>query len=336
MTAQSSTKETLAANETRRFRVLVPASAFGIVLGTGGLANSWRAATDLWGVQAAIGEILALMAALIWVALLVFYALKWIRFPSDAKAEMEHPVQCCFVGLLGVATALVGSIVSPYLGDLGHVLYWLGATATASFAVWRTGALWKGGRDLASTTAVLYLPTVAGFYVIAIAGAPLGYADIGKLAFGAGFFSWLAIESVLLNRLLTAPEMPAPLRPTIGIQLAPPAVGAAAYLSVTTGAPDMLAHAMVGYAILQLLLMMRIFPWVLNQPVNASYWGFSFGLTALATDVIRLAQRGEPGLLHYLAFPFLLLVSAAIALLAINSIRLLAERKLFPLRAIDD
>jgi len=65
---------------------------------------------------------------------------------------------------------------------------------------------------------------------------------------------------VLLHRLYTVASMPAPLRPTLGIQLAPPTVGGVAYLSVTTGTPDMLAHAMLGYGLLQALLLLRLLP----------------------------------------------------------------------------
>jgi tellurite resistance protein len=37
------------------------------------------------------------------------------------------------------------------------------------------------------------------------------------------------------------------MRPTLGVQLAPPAVGAVAYLGVTQGPPDIFAHALIGY-----------------------------------------------------------------------------------------
>ncbi|MER8376028.1 dicarboxylate transporter/tellurite-resistance protein TehA [Mesorhizobium sp. M1409] len=312
----------------------IPASMFGIVLGTAGLANAWRAASELWHFQSTIGDVIGLVATAIWVALIALFATKWVLFPAEAKQELGHPVQCCFVGLIGVSTMLVGLVLARYSDITANVLYWAGAIWTAGFSVWRTGALWHGGRDATTTTAVLYLPSVAGFYVVAIVGAPLGYLDLAKLAFGAAFFSWLAIESVLLNRLLTTTELAEPLRPTIGVQLAPPAVGAAAYLGVTDGTPDMLAHAMVGYALLQLILMIRIFPWVLKQPLNASYWAFSFGLTALATDIIRMVCRGDRGLLEYLAMPALAAVTFALLALALFSLRLLFTGKLLPLRPI--
>ncbi|SPL62456.1 dicarboxylate transporter/tellurite-resistance protein TehA [Ochrobactrum soli] len=312
----------------------IPASMFGIVLGTAGLANCWHAASDLWHFPSIVGDAIGLVAAIIWACLVVLFAGKWILFSAEAKLELEHPVQCCFVGLVGVSTMLVGANLYSFFGAVAHVLYWAGFIWTALFSLWRSGALWRGGRDATTTTAVLYLPSVAGFYVVGIAGASLGYVDLAKLSFGAGFFSWLAIESVLLNRLLTSAELAEALRPTIGIQLAPPAVGAAAYLSATEGVPDMLAHAMVGYALLQLFLMIRIFPWVLKQPLNASYWAFSFGLTALATDIIRMVYRGDRGILEYLAMPVLVAVSAAIFALALITLRLLLSGKLLPLRPV--
>jgi len=309
---------------------VIPAAAFGIVLGLGGMANAWRAAEHLWHVSALAGEAIALFAIAVWILLLIGYAWKWIYLRQKALSEIEHPVQCCFVGLIGVSMMLVAALCLPYSSNVAHLLFWLGAVWTVVFAVWRTGGLWAGGREPTATTAVLYLPTVAGSYVVAIAGAPLGYSDIAQLAFGAGFFSWLAIESVLLNRLLTAPSLAEPLRPTIGIQLAPPAVGAVAYLSATSGVPDMLAHAMLGYALLQLLLMIRTLPWVMHQPFTTAYWAYSFGLTALATAMIRMADRGDAGIVADLAFPIFVSVNVAIALLVVMSLSAFVRGKLFP------
>ncbi|WP_336470691.1 hypothetical protein [Agrobacterium tumefaciens] len=65
--------------------------------------------------------------------------------------------------------------------------------------------------------------------------------DLGQCVFGADFFGWLAIESVLLHRLLTAPGMANTLRPTLGIQLAPPVVGAVSLIAIAPQAPLLLA-----------------------------------------------------------------------------------------------
>ncbi|WP_156393128.1 dicarboxylate transporter/tellurite-resistance protein TehA [Rhizobium sp. Root1220] len=308
----------------------VPASFFGIVLGTVGLGSSWRTAASIWSLPVNIGEILNLAAVAIWLVLVVLYAVKWIVDPKAALAEAENAIQCCFIGLAGVATMLVALALLPYSRLAATLLFGLGALFTLFFALWRTGVLWRGGRDPTTTTAVLYLPTVAGSFVTAIVAGALGYADWGQLAFGAGFFSWLSIESVLLNRLLTAPALAEPLRPALGIQLAPPAVGSLAYLSVTEGVPDMLAHAMLGYAILQALLLFRMLPWIGKQPFAASYWAFTFGITALSTAALRMVARGDPGPVHQLAPALFVVANVVVFTIAFWTVLLLVRGKLLP------
>jgi tellurite resistance protein len=279
---------------------------------------------------AAIGEAINFLAVAIWLVVTVLYGLKWIVAPKEALAEAQHPVQCCFIGLVGVATMLAALALLPYSRLAAEVLFVAGMAFTVSFMLWRTGNLWRGGRDATTNTPVLYLPAVAGSFVTAIVASALGFADWGQLAFGAGFFSWLAIESVLLHRLLTAPELAEPLRPTLGIQLAPPAVGSAAYLSVTTGAPDMLLHAMLGYALLETLLLLRLLPWIMKQPFAGSYWAFTFGLTALSTAALRSAGRGDTGAVQLLAPYLFVLANAVVGFIAVGTLWLMMRGKLLP------
>ena len=250
---------------------VVPAAFFGMVLGLSGLGAAWGAARAVWGAPAAIGEGIFLLAGLVWVGLISLFAAKWIFLPSLAREEAKDPIQCCYIGLAGVATMLVAGGLLPYARGPASVLFAVGAVYTLGFAVWRTGGLWQGGRDPISLTAVLYLPSVAGLFVMGATAAAFGLHPLDQLAFGAGLFSWLAIESVLLNRLLVASPLSAPLRTTLGVQLAPPCVGALSYLSVAGGRPDLLAHMLIGYGLLQLLVLARLLIWIGEAPLNASY-----------------------------------------------------------------
>jgi tellurite resistance protein len=306
---------------------LVPAAFFSMVLGLTGLANDWRAAHAAWGLPAAVGETLHAVAFLTWLVIAVLYALKWLAAPSVAKEEASHAVHCCFIGLAGVATMLVAQGVLPYSRPAAIALFLLGVTFTVAFALWRTGVLWRGGRDPAATTPVLYLPMVAGGFVTGAVAATLGWREWAQLAFGAGFFTWLAVESVLLHRLYTAAPLLPPLRPTLGIQLAPPAVGAVCYLSIGGGHPDLLAHMLIGYAVLQALLLIRMSRWIAEQPFAPSYWAFTFGATALAGATIRLsADHGGP--LAILAPVFFLFANLVVLGIAAGTVRLLLQGKL--------
>ena len=124
--------------------------------------------------------------------------------------------------------------------------------------------------------------------------------------------------------------MPAPLRPTLGIQLAPPVVGAVAYLSVTTGAPDLLAYAMLGYGVLQALLLLRLLRWIRQQPFAPSYWAFTFGATALAAVPLDMMERGSTGAVASIAPYIFVAANIVVALIALATLRLMWQGQLLP------
>lgn len=94
-----------------------------------------------------------------------------------------------------------------------------------TFAAYRRAGRWRGLHSAEATTHGVYLPTVSGNLISAITLGVLGYADWGLLFFGAGVFSWLSLEGVILHRLRT-----------LGI-LPPPLVACEACLFVNGGAP---------------------------------------------------------------------------------------------------
>lgn len=309
---------------------LIPAAFFGIVLGLAGLGGAWRAAHQVWQTPAIVGEALMAVAAIVWLLVSFLFILKWIYAWEEALDEAQDPVQCCYIGLAGVATMLIAAAALGYSRLVAEVLFGIGALFTLAFAAWRTGALWYGEREQSTNTPVLYLPAVAGGFVTATVASALGYPEWGQLAFGVGLFSWLAIESVLLHRLYTATSLTAPLRPTLGIQLAPPAVGAVAYLSVNGGNPDLIAHALIGYALMQLLIMLRLLPWITQQSFAASYWAFTFGITSLATAALRMIGHGNSGAISHLAPHLFVGANATVVIIALGTLHRIAQGRLLP------
>jgi len=309
---------------------IVPASFFGIVLGLAGLGNAWRAAHQVWHLPAMVGEIVLGLASIVWAVLITLFALRWTFARTVSLAEAHHPVQCCFIGLAGVSTMLIALAAEPYSRLTAEILFGLGSAFTLGFALWRTGLLWRGNRDHTATTPVLYLPTVAGGFVAAGVSAALGFPDWGQLAFGVALFSWFAIESVLLHRLYTVETLPIALRPTLGIQLAPPVVSATSYLGINGGVPDMFAHILVGYGLMMGLLLLRLLPWIMEQPFSVSYWSFTFGATALAIAPIRMVGHGDTGAIALLAPYLFATANIVVGLIALGTLRLIVQGRLLP------
>ena len=311
-------------------RLTIPASFFGIILGLAGLSNGWREAASLWHAPTWIGEALALLAGVCWLTLLFLFARKWLVSREAALGESRHPIQCCYIALVPVTTMLMAISALPHSRPLAILLYAVGAIGTLAFGVWRHGSLWRGGRPSSSTTPVLYLPTVAGNFVSAIGAGALGWTQVGQMFFGAGVLAWLAMESVILHRLLLAEALPPPLRPTLGIQWAPPVVGLLAYLSVSEGLPDMFAFALLGYGLLQGLLLLRLLPWITAQPFSPGYWGFTFGASAIALGAMRMVERGAAGAVELIAPALFVMANMVIGGLALASLVSLARGNFLP------
>ena len=310
-------------------RIRMPASFFSMVLGLVGLGSCWRVAGKTWHLPAWIGESIMLLAVVIWFMLLLLYISKWLWAREDAVAEFEHPVFCCFIGLVPVSTLLVALAIAPYSHAVAVPLFMVSAIGQLSFGVYRSGQFWMGGRQPEATTPILYLTGVAGSFVSTIVASSLGYQAWGVLFFGMGLFSWLALESIIMQRLYLLEALPKPLRPTLGIQLAPPAVGCVAYLSITSGQPDIFAQMLFGYGLMQALILLRLLPWLRQQPFSASYWAFALGVAGLALAPLRFVERGMTGATESLAMLLFVVANIVIGSIALGTLRLLLRGKLF-------
>jgi tellurite resistance protein len=309
----------------------MPVAFFGIAVGSLALAGAWRAAARVWAVPHAVPAMLTAGALVVWIALLIAYAHKWLARRDDALAELGHPVQSSFVALVPVSTLLAAQAVQSYSRGLAIALFAIGVASQLALGAYLHGRLWQGGRKPELTTPAIYLPTVAPSFVAGTAAAALGWTQLGAIFFGAGVFSWLAIESMVLHRAAVHEPLPDALRPTLGIQLAPPVVGGVSYLAITHGVPDLFAYMLLGYGLYQALMLSRLLPWIRQRAFTPSYWAFSFGAAALPTMAIRMLERGADGPVQWLAIVLFIASNVVIGLLAVFTIRALVQGKLMPM-----
>ena len=216
----------------------------------------------------------------------------------------------------------------PWYRPVSLVLFAVGVVVQLAYAAWQSAGLWRGNHPQEATTPGLYLPTVANNFISAMACGALGFNDAGLVFLGAGVFSWLSLEPVILQRLRSAGELPTVLRTSLGIQLAPALVACSAWISVNGGEADTFAKMLFGYGLLQLLFMLRLLPWYMSQPFNASFWSFSFGVSALATTGLHLGHSSASGFFHAIAVPLFIFTNFIIGMLLVRTFILLIQGKL--------
>lgn len=320
----------------------MPAGLFGIAVGTLALAGAWRQAEKLWDLPQSVALFATIAAVVIWAAITAMYGLKWIVHREAANTEWRHEVQSSFIALGPVSTLLAAQAIKAWSYDIGLGLFIVGALAQVAIGVSLHGRLWQGARNAELVTPAIYLPTVAPSFVAATTAASFGLPELGALFFGAGALSWLAIESMLLNRAALGTPTAQALRPLFGVQLAPPVVGGVAWMAIAngafqgglTGVAGIVAYALMGYGLYQALLLLRLLPWIRSQAFSPSYWAFSFGVAALPTLAILIAQHGAPRWERELAFALFAASNVVIGVLLTKTIGLIVNGKLLAIRVV--
>ncbi|MFM0737956.1 dicarboxylate transporter/tellurite-resistance protein TehA [Paraburkholderia xenovorans] len=308
----------------------IPVAFFGIAVGALAFANLWRVAIRVWHLPAGIGDVLTVVALGVWVVVLAAYAHKWFTHADAARAEMQHPVQSSFAALGPVSSLLAAQLLLPYAHSVALALFWVATAAQLALGAYLHGRLWQGGRQPELITPAIYLPTVAPSFVAGTAAAAFGFHQLGALFFGAGLLSWLAIESLILHRAAVHEPLPEALRPILGVQLAPPVVGGVTYLGLTSGTPDLFAMMLLGYGLYQVLMLLRLLPWIRQQAFVPGYWAFSFGVAALPTMAIRMVERGATGPIEWLAPVLFVAANVVIGILVVKTVQLMVRGTLVP------
>jgi len=310
----------------------MPVSFFSMAVGTLAWGQIWQAASLVWSLPAWLVDVASALGLLAWLLLLLAYASKCWVHPKAVRAEFGHPVQSAMTALLPVSTLLAALTLRPWFSELAWGLWVLGVATQLVLGLCLAGRFWQGGRAAESVNATAYLPSVAQNFVAATACASFAWPTLAALFFGAGLFSWLALESMVMARAATLAPLEPAQRPLQGIQLAPPVVGGLSYLSLTSGPPDLMALMLFGYGLYQALLAIRQLPWTLQAPLAPSYWAFSFGVMALASMGLRLwARAPDEGLWQLLAPLLFAFANGVFVMLLWHTARLGLQGRLLPI-----
>ncbi|MGG5808994.1 hypothetical protein [Falsiroseomonas sp. CW058] len=274
----------------------LPLPLLAIPMGLGGLGLAWRQAAASLGAPAAVGEAVLALTALAWLALVALHGLRVLRFPAAVLAEARHPVRAAFVAAPTIGLMILSAAIHPHAPGLGAGLWCVAVGAHLLIAMGLLRRVLGGGGDAAMLAPPLLIPFV-GNILAPVFGVRMGFVDMSWMMFGVGFLLWLAVLPLLLHRLLAGPALPPPLRPTLAILLAPPAVGALALAQLlgTTGGPVL---ALVGLALLVAAVLISLAGEFARLAFTLAWWSFTFPSAAFA---VMLMAEGFPPLLCWAA-----------------------------------
>lgn len=303
---------------------------YAIPMGLSGLALAWYRATPLMGEMAqGFALVIGIVAALVFLVLLVATVLRWQRYPEAWAEDRKHPVRHTFIATLPIAALLVATVGVALLGPVTAVeaLWWAGSLGQLYTTWWVLSRWWRGqqagGLQWASVTPALFIPVV-GNVLAPLGGVPLGHADWAAAQFGVGLLFWPVVLVMLLVRVAVQGMVPDRLLPTTFIVIAPPAV--VGLSSLQLGAPAVVGWLFWGMALFCFFWAGSLAGRIRTLAFSLPHWGMSFPLAALAALTLRLAT---PGSAMAVAAPVLLaLASIVIVALSFATVRGLRDGSL--------
>lgn len=265
-----------------------PPAIFPPIFGLFGLGLAWRRAQDGFAVSPAFGDAILGAVSLLFLFALIAYLAKFIFRAGVVRDDLKTLPGRAGLAAMMLSGMLLAATMVTYSTALAQVTLALALAGHTAIMLLVVHALITGPHEARRVTPVWHLIFV-GFILSPLAALPLGWSGYSAVVFAATFVLALAIWGVSLRQMV-AKEMPAPLRPTLAIHLAPASVlGIVAYL---------LGYGGMGFGLGLLAIM--ILGWLLVRARWLTAAGFSplwgaltFPLAAFSTLMQIMGAAGE-------------------------------------------
>lgn len=310
-------------------RVRVTPNLFGIPFGLSGLAECWSLASAHAAVPAWPADALWVLAAGVWLGVLAAYVTDVVA-GGRVRTELADPIFGPFVALVAIVPMLLGLAVADSSRASGEAIFFVALALTVLIGAWVSGTWIVADMTLAQWHPGYFLPTVAGGLIAAEGSAALGHETLARLMFGYGMICWLVMGSIILLRLFTQAALPTPLIPTLSIEVAPPVVAGAAWFQINGSQPDALALGLAGYAVLMVLVQVRLIPVYRRVPFGPGWWSFSFSYAAAFAVAIRWLAVEQVPQQRGLTYALLTVVTAGMAALVVATVHRLRRGTFLP------
>jgi tellurite resistance protein len=272
-----------------RLRFL-PISVFSIVLGLSGYAIATQRVFggQGWGEGFPTGLLVAVSA--LYVALLVLYAAKALRYGDAVAAEFRHPVMISFFPTLSISLLLLAIGYADVSETASLVLWAIGAAANLVFTL-VVLSIWIRHThfEIAHFSPAWFIPVV-GNLIVPLVGVQHAPADISWLFFAVGIVFAVALLVIFLYRMVFHQPLHDRHLPTLFILIAPPAVAAVAYVRLT-GSYDSFARILYFLAVffaVFLVVHVRMFARI---RFYLSWWAYTFPMAALTMATFLVGKE---------------------------------------------
>jgi len=300
-------------------------SWFASVMGTGILAIASYLYSQYVPLLKDIAVVLFYFNVVLFFALLIPWVLRWLLYKKNALSDLEHPILSNFYATIAIAMLVLSSnfIVIGKNMLVGEIFWFIGTALTIFFGLVTPFIMFKGEHvTIDHINPAWFIPPV-GLIVIPIAGSLIisQYAGfmrefvlfLNYFGWGTGFFLYIALFAICINRFILHRPLPNTLAPTVWINLGPIGAGTAALINlvnnstfITMKEPFFVFGLIFwGFGIwwvLMAIIMTLYYRKRLGLPYALSWWAFTFPLGAYVVASHSVATIFHLAIVDFIGF----------------------------------
>ncbi len=277
-----------------------PITSYAIVMGLSGLTIAFGKFYHMQWLPKFFYDGLLFFSFALFLVITFLYGLKAIRHPEEVEADFKHRIRINFFSAISISFILLAIAFMTYWPFLSMVLWWTGVILH-TFLMLHTIRFWiQHNFEIHTMNPAWFIPVV-GNILIPVAGVEYMPQAFSFFYFAVGFFFWIILFAIFLNRAIFHHQLPQKFIPTLFILIAPPAIGFIAYIRITQSW-DSFAVFMLFVAYFFVALILFLYKSFKNLQFFISWWAFTFPLMAITIASVVAYQVSNQEIYKYLAF----------------------------------
>lgn len=284
-----------------------PITSYAIIMGLAGLTIVFSKFYHMQWLPKSFYNIMLFFTFTLFLVISFIYGLKAVRYFDEVKADFKHRIRINFFSAISISILLLSIAFMAYWPFLSLVLWWVGTILHTIFMFYTISFWIRNNFEIQFMNPAWFIPVV-GNMLIPIAGVEFMPKAISFFYFGVGFFFWIILFTIFLNRAIFHHQLPQKFIPTLFILIAPPSIGFIAYMRIAQSW-DSFAIFMLFIAYFFVMLLLFLYKSFKNLQFFISWWAFTFPLMAITIASVVAYQISSQNIFKYLSFT---LISIAI------------------------
>jgi len=304
-----------------------PISFLAICLGLIGFTLAWQKAEHILHLPFAISNYLLYFSLAVMAAVISLYIVKMIKYPTEVKKELNHPIKLNFYPILAKLLLITSLIYLSLDISISKYLWWSGVVVQSIFTIVIMSTWIRHEKfEIHHINPSWFIPVV-GSIIIPIAGVKHFNPELSWFFFSIGFFWWLILTTIVFNRIIFHKPIAEKLIPTLFILFAPPVIGFIA-LTKLLGGLNVFGNLLYYFGAFLFILILFQAKMFIKLKFNLPWWAYSFPLDALTIGTLLMYEETKMPFFNIAAWAVFIFLNLIMILLIIKTLIAMKNKEL--------